>query len=155
MRVLASSASPSRDAERGMKVFNEYLATMEGLTAGEMESRAWSTSSRKRALPLSRKKTLNCSRAPSKRKPAREKRETSNTPPMKRCSKSSPRGRRRDRGPTSNYVIILPPFTWTVCPVMCLAASLAKNATASATSSGPPGWPVGIRLLDSSHSWSE
>jgi hypothetical protein len=52
------------------------------------------------------------------------------------------------------YVMILPPFTWIVCPVMCLAASLARKATASATSSGAPEWPMGIFLFDSSHSVS-
>jgi hypothetical protein len=42
-----------------MKVFNEYLATKEGLTAGEMEEKIESLVDilRKRALPLSRKKT--------------------------------------------------------------------------------------------------
>ncbi len=99
MRVSASSASPSRMPRGGMKVVNEYLATKEGLAAGEWKrrSRAWSTSSRKRAPPLFTKENVELLESADKRKPAREKPGTSNTPATKKCSKSSRPGRLRGR----------------------------------------------------------
>src|SRR6266542_3235407 len=71
MRVSASSASPSRMPRGGMKVVNEYLATKEGLAAGEWKrrSRPGRHPPEKGRLRCSRKKTLNCSRAPTRGSP--------------------------------------------------------------------------------------
>jgi hypothetical protein len=84
-----------------MKVVNEYLATKEGLTAGKMEEKIEGLFDilQKKGASVVTKEDVELLESAKQEEPAREKPGTSNTPPMKRCSKSSPRGRRRDRGP--------------------------------------------------------
>src|SRR6266542_3235408 len=88
-----------QDAERGNEGRQRILSHQGGFGRRRMEEKieAWSTSSRKRAPPLFTKENVELLESADKRKPAREKPGTSNTPATKKCSKSSRPGRLRGR----------------------------------------------------------